>query len=549
MSEPVKPSRRRVTRPVSGLGEEVQMLWGKLNPGPHYVGFRSVWELDTSRPYNMIFEDKTAYASEKSPRPILINIWYPARGPNETRPMRHRDYLAIETEDPRLARFAAELVEFERSTACREMMGKSAADLSDAEQKLLDEFWASPTASFRDAPPDEGVFPLVVYHSGAGSSFEDNAVLCEFLASHGYVIVGSVFQDQKGRSFNIDVVRASSRDMAFLIAYARQLPFVHRDHAGLVGHSAGAQAALVFRSLTRSPVDAVVSLDTTQDYFSLASPGWEYLTKRVLKNPRNMNGPLLMVANSHAIFQLADSLVHADRYYLTFNGLDHNDFISQGIVRRILESRANPERTDLRSSLEMARAGYEAMCECVLEFFDACLKDRTTDRGALLERYRSNPLGGPAPHVEHVPPGLAGPEPFRDRSNTAPTPRQLRPLLAARGIESMIALLKNHHAKDSASTVFHKDFGHALVDELLETQQIPEAVEFYQFYKAIDQDIASTYAEEGDLMRSFNATKEALRHYKKALLLDPANEAAIRGMKALQESKTRRTTPRPVVTD
>ena len=128
-------------------GEEVRMLWGKLNPGPHHVGFKSVWELDTSRPYNMIFEDKTAYASEKSPRPILINIWYPAKRLNETRPMRHRDYLAIETEDPLLARFAAELVEFERSTACREMMGKSAADLSDAEQKLLDEFWATPTAS------------------------------------------------------------------------------------------------------------------------------------------------------------------------------------------------------------------------------------------------------------------------------------------------------------------------------------------------------------------------------------------------------------------
>ena len=126
------------------------MLWGKLNPGPHHVGFQSVWELDSSRSYNMIFEDKTAYASEKSPRPILINIWYPARRPNDTRPMRHRDYLAIETEDPRLARFAAKLVEFERSTACREMMGKSAADLSDAEQKLLDEFWATPTASLRD---------------------------------------------------------------------------------------------------------------------------------------------------------------------------------------------------------------------------------------------------------------------------------------------------------------------------------------------------------------------------------------------------------------
>ena len=130
-----------------------------------------------------------------------------------------------------------------------------------------------------------------------------------------------------------------------------------------------------------------------------------------------MNGPLLMVANSHAIFQLADSLMHADRYYLTFNRLDHNDFISQGIVRRILESCANPEKADLRSSLEMARAGYEAMCECVLAFFDACLKNRTTDRHTLLEKCRSNPLGGPAPHMEHVPPGLAGPESFRDGSD------------------------------------------------------------------------------------------------------------------------------------
>ena len=165
----------------------------------------------------------------------------------------------------------------------------------------------------------------------------------------------------------------------------------------------------------------------------------------------------------------------------------------------------------------MARAGYEAMCECMLEFFDACLKDRRADRHTLLKRCTVEPAWRPSSPRGACPPGLAEPEPFRDESNTAPTPRQLRPLLAARGIELMIALLKNHHAKDPASALFHKDFGHALVNELLETQQIPEAVEFYRFYKAIDQDIANTYAEEGDLMRSFNATKEALPHYKKAL--------------------------------
>ena len=44
----------------------------------------------------------------------------------------------------------------------------------------------------------------MIYHGGYGSSFEDNSVLCEYLASHGYVVFGSAFQDEKGGSFNID---------------------------------------------------------------------------------------------------------------------------------------------------------------------------------------------------------------------------------------------------------------------------------------------------------------------------------------------------------
>ena len=96
---------------LNGLGQQPPPLWGRLRPGPHAVGFNSAWELDYSRAYNMIFEDKTAYASGKAPRPILINIWYPARRPDDPRPMRQRDYLAIETGDPRLTRFAAQLVD------------------------------------------------------------------------------------------------------------------------------------------------------------------------------------------------------------------------------------------------------------------------------------------------------------------------------------------------------------------------------------------------------------------------------------------------------
>src|SRR5262249_12931917 len=160
---------------------------------------------------------------------------------------------------------------------------------------------------------------------------EDNAVLCEFLASHGFVVLGSAFQDQDGKGLNTDNREGSAGDLAFLIAHARTLPAVDWNHVGLVGHSAGAQASLVYRSQANTAVDAVVSLDTTQDYRGVSDPFWSF-TPKVVKSADNLNCPLLMAAGPNAFFELADSLRHAERYYLTITGVDHNDYIAQGII-------------------------------------------------------------------------------------------------------------------------------------------------------------------------------------------------------------------------
>jgi predicted dienelactone hydrolase len=522
-------------------GQQAPSLWGTLRPGPHAVGFRSAWELDYGRVYNTTFTDKTTYASGKAPRPILINIWYPATKPADPKPMRHRDYLAIESGDARLTRFASQLIDYERAVVCKEVMGKKTEKLTRMDPRLLDEFWNTPTASLRDAPPIDGKFPLVVYHAGAGSSFEDNSVLCEFLASHGYVVAGSAFQEQSGRSFNIDVKQGSSRDIEFLIAHARRLPYVDWNHIGLMGHSAGAQAALIYRSLGASPVDALVSFDTTQDYSSLDTEGWEYLTKPVLEDSENMTGALLMVANAHAFFQLADSLKDADRYYLTVNKQSHNDFISQGIVHRILESRADSQKEEFRASLASARAGYEAICESVLEFFDACLKNEPRDRASLLKAYRSTKLGGPVPHMEHVPTGMTGPEPFRDDGKTAPTPRQVRPLLAARGLEPAIAVLKRYHSIDPTAVIFQEEFGYVLIDEALERKRVSDALLLYRLYLACGRNISKFYAWHGDLHRRYHSINGAKGDYNKALLLDPGNDQAIQGLRALEALKEKTT--------
>jgi len=120
------------------------------------------------------------------------------------------------------------------------------AELDDAGRAEMEEALAEPTLCVAGAEPAAGPFPLVVYHGGLGSSFEDNAALCAYLASHGYVVLGSAFPRADGRSLNIDGFHGSAEDVQFLVRWADAHAFTDARRVGLVGHSAGAQAMLRF---------------------------------------------------------------------------------------------------------------------------------------------------------------------------------------------------------------------------------------------------------------------------------------------------------------
>jgi hypothetical protein len=67
---------------------------------------------------------------------------------------------------------------------------------------------------------------------------------------------------------------------------------------------AGLLATLMYRAQADCLADAVVSLDTTRDYYSTAELRWEELCATVGKNRKNMTGPLLMVANPQGFSRL-----------------------------------------------------------------------------------------------------------------------------------------------------------------------------------------------------------------------------------------------------
>ena len=177
-------------------------FWGELKAGKYAVGFRSLYQLDVARSYDADYPAPGSTAVKK-PRPIFLAIWYPAAEQHDTA-MVYRDYFRASSVDSPVPEFAQRLRKFTRDMACQYMLGKEFDTLTEEERVAWDGLLATPVYATLNVPAAAGKFPVVIYHPGLGGTFEDNAVACEYLASHGYVVLSSAYQAADSSNLNID---------------------------------------------------------------------------------------------------------------------------------------------------------------------------------------------------------------------------------------------------------------------------------------------------------------------------------------------------------
>ncbi len=503
--------------PTGVAAVQERPLWAGLEVGPHSVGFRSLWTLDYGRTFASTFEDGSSYGDRKAPRPILVNIWYPARGDAGSQVMEHREYLEIGTDDPGIDALAGALNKYNRDVIAREITGQARERLDPGAAAALERLMSTPTAAVRDAPEVGGRFPVVIYHSGHGSSFEDNSVLCEYLASHGYIVLGSAFQRGDGDGLGTDTRAGSTADLDALIRFAHGLSNADWGRIGLVGHSGGAQHALVYAARPGSAVNAFVLLDTTQDYYSLDVDFWPY-TEDLLRDRDYVTAPLLVVANPHAFFQVADSLSRAERYYLTVRELGHSEFISQGVIASTFgaDGEAGEGRSDVGSR-------YRQVARNVRRFLDGYLQADSASLTTLRGR-GVGPIGGPEPHVEYVPRGVSSPPPYAANERRPPTPRQFRPMLEELGADSTITLLGGWRRTGTISPILDAPtFATALLFELVEQGRRDDAVALYGFFEDVHPDLIRQFLRWYDVFESIGDVTTANVWLGIARVLDPTN--------------------------
>jgi hypothetical protein len=118
-----------------------------------------------------------------------------------------------------------------------------------------------------DAKPTKGDYPILIYVPSDSVSWE-NADLCEYLASHGYVILASPSMGVSTREMtdDLDGTNAQARDISFLITYAISLPDTDLSEVAVVGWSWGGIASL-FAAARDPRIDALVEIDDSMRYY------------------------------------------------------------------------------------------------------------------------------------------------------------------------------------------------------------------------------------------------------------------------------------------
>ncbi len=350
------------------LGAQPLLEWEGLAAGPHAVGFRTATAVDATRTLGA----PTDYLGRPHPdygqRPLHIAIWYPAASASSGGPMTYGDYLPELAwvggpgQDGAAARQAAELAYIQAVTP----------QASPPDPLCMERLRGRPVWARRDARPAPGRFPVLIYAPGGGYPAFDNSALCEYLASHGYVVMASpsVGADAGRMTYDAFGLDAQTRDLEFLAGYAQSCPEVDAERIATAGFSSGGVAS-VHLALRNARVKALISLDA-----AIRHPAYLQMARTFPHfDPQRLRIPTLLMtpAPERTLPGFSDeSFVEQARYAditrVVVPATDHHDFASMSsLLRRCAQPGAAKDWAP-------ATAGYEAICEIVRGFLDASLK-------------------------------------------------------------------------------------------------------------------------------------------------------------------------------
>lgn len=303
--------------------------WGTLKSGPYAVGFRHIQKYDYARQVKPA-TDFTGASNGEVAYPIQIGLWYPALNPKKGLPLAYQDFMLLDLKRESLTPITPADRERVRDNV-RATAGLPALRLTVSDD-VVKQTLETPTASFKDVRPAFGRFPVILV---SGTTITTATVLCEYLASHGYVVLAApttqaVITRQAAKpQFAID---DSVRALEYLTAEAHTLPFAEPSKLAVIGVNFNSMGGLIYQMRNMRAL-AVVSINGWETMRPnneriLAAPYLDRLKMRVPYLNFHMDQPQVGPAD----LSLIDSLKYAERFLFVVDGLDHFGLINNPLA-------------------------------------------------------------------------------------------------------------------------------------------------------------------------------------------------------------------------
>jgi len=328
-----------------------------LAKGSYNIGFKYYKTYDESRLY-VLDEDTIS-------RPLLIHFWYPSNEIIQKDSYSFKDYIDLISLREDFNKPPKEVEEnsfyFVDAYAgfAKQNLG---VDTSLTTQQILDypvlaQYGLALAKSNKE-------FPLLIYAPSNSKSAVQNHLICEYLASHGYLVIadGSAGENSLNRSNDTNSIMAQVEDMEFILGYFEDSLKIKYARLGLMGFSSGGLATAIFQ-MRNKKVKAVFSMDGGQEYGAYIT-----LSKVEDFDLKKTKVPYCLLVNNFenfSIYPFYNSIVLKEKQMFRMSYLDHNGFVS---FWRFFDL-CSP-----KNSTSKFCASYDYISSTALTFFDKYLK-------------------------------------------------------------------------------------------------------------------------------------------------------------------------------
>ena len=322
-----------------------------LQYGNYPVGFKTIFTYDLSR--HAVAEQND---NEKQGRFMQINIWYPAKKTNAV-PLKFGKYIdLLPQQSGKITRDVETLAEKQFFNNTAELKGDTVLL-----RKHFNALAKSKTKAFSNAPVANGSFPLVMFSDYPNSQ----SILCEYLASHGYIVVTAPVKGTYATAFEYSIggIESGISDLQFALSIVRK-EFQVKQSFTVMGLGIGATVALGLQM--RNPdVAGMISLEggiTTGFEFNLIRQSPYFNNERI-------NKPMLVIHAPHPDVkpELTDAYKYTDRWLVNIPQSSEFYFLNYGIWESAMPGILGKAPGDTKAS-------FEAAANYVLHFLSTIYK-------------------------------------------------------------------------------------------------------------------------------------------------------------------------------